>query len=196
MVNVLIYPEPTHVEAPVIMQSETEEIFMKNGTTVRNLIEAIGILSVIGSLIFVGMELRQNSIATRAATNSAIAESFLELNMVLASNPELARALSAWVEDPSEAPREDQILILSLWRGVFHIWSNAHRQHLNDTLDPAIYTSIVQEIKTYALPDPQASNIEDVTRRQRLMRWAWESERFIFNPDFQEFMDNLLGIKR
>jgi hypothetical protein len=54
----------------------------------------------------------------------------------------------------------------------------------------------VQEIAAYSSPDPQASNFEDVARRQRIMRWAWESERFIFNPDFQIFMDELLGIRR
>jgi hypothetical protein len=24
------------------------------------------------------------------------------------------------------------------------------------------------------------------------MRWAWDKERFIFNPDFQQFVDGLL----
>jgi len=36
------------------------------------------------------------------------------------------------------------------WRGLFHTWSNAHRQHLNGTIDPAIFQGIVQEITAYA----------------------------------------------
>jgi len=28
------------------------------------------------------------------------------------------------------------------------------------------------------------------------MRWAWESERFIFNPDFQDFIDGILGLSQ
>jgi hypothetical protein len=37
-----------------------------SNTVVRQAIETIGILGVVGSLIFVGLEVRQNSIATRA----------------------------------------------------------------------------------------------------------------------------------
>jgi len=28
------------------------------------------------------------------------------------------------------------------------------------------------------------------------MKWAWESVRFIFNPDFQLFVDKIIGPKR
>ena len=28
---------------------------------------------------------------------------------------------------------------------------------------------------------------------KRAMRWAWESERFIFNSEFQQFVDELIG---
>ena len=77
------------------------------------------------------------------------------------------------------------------WRGLFHTWSNAHRQHLNGTIDPAIFQGIVQEITAYAQAAANG-NSADLVRRGRLMRWAWDKERFIFNPDFQQFVDGLL----
>lgn len=83
--------------------------------------------------------------------NAEIAAGFVEINLVVASSPELTKRLANFAEDPASAPREAQIQMLGLWRAVFHIWSNVHRQHLNGTIDPAIYESVVQEISTYAV---------------------------------------------
>ena len=168
---------------------------MKNWST-QSTVESIGLLAVVCSLVFVGLELRQNSVATTAQTNSAVAEGFIEINLAMATSAELARAMTSYEDDPALASMADQVQILGLWRALFHIWSNAHRQHLNDTLDPAIYASVIQEISTYAKPGADANDVNDLNRRQRVMRWAWEKERFIFNPDFQVFVDDILGVKR
>jgi hypothetical protein len=63
-------------------------------------------------------------------------------------------------------------------------------------LDPAIYQGVVQEISTYAGELSSGGSINQADRRKRFMRWAWESERFIFNPDFQVFVDSILAVKR
>jgi hypothetical protein len=162
----------------------------------RNVVEAIGIIGVIGSLVFVGGELRQNAIATRAAMNSDVSVAFVDLNLMLASSPELARAFAEHADDPAAAPRDAQIQMLGSWRALFHIWSNAHRQHLNGTLDPAIYESVIQEISTYAVGAMESHNNADLVRRRALMNWAWQNERFIYNPEFQDFVDRLLGSTR
>ena len=158
--------------------------------------EMAGIVAIVASLIFVGGELRQNAIATRAAMNAEIAAVFVDINLVVASSPELTQRLANFAENPADAPREAQIQMLGIWRAVFHIWSNVHRQHLNGTIDPAIYESVVQEVSTYAATASDNSQNADVVRRQAFMRWAWESERFIFNPDFQVFIDGILDLSR
>ncbi len=159
-------------------------------------IQVVGIFALVASLIFVGIEVRQNSIATRSATNAAVKDAFRELNLVIASSPELARATAANADNPADAPPEDQLQMLAIWRALFHIWSNVHRQHLNGTLDPALYDAVVQEDSVYAGNARGTATVDDAERRARHMRWAWESERFIFNLDFQMFIDGILGIER
>ena len=78
-------------------------------SSARHVAETVGIVGVIGSLIFVGGELRQNAIATRAATNAEVSVSFVDLNLMLASSPELARAFSEHAADPAAAPQYSQI---------------------------------------------------------------------------------------
>ncbi len=169
---------------------------MNAKSTWKDRAEVVGILAVVASLVFVGGELRQNAIATKAAMNAEIANTFVELNLVIASSPELTQRLADFAADPAAAPREAQIQMLAAWRAVFHTWSNVHRQHLNGTIDPAIYASVVQEVSTYAAAIEDNSQNPEVVRRHEFMRWAWESERYLYNPDFQEFVDSTLGLPR
>jgi len=164
--------------------------------TVRRIGEVVGLVGVIGSLVFVGLEVRQSSLATKAATDAAVADGYRELNLVIAGSPELASAMASLGDDPESASAADQIQVLSLWRALFHIWSNSLRQHVKGTLDPAVYQGVVREISTYAGPLSSGVPINQADRRKLAMRWAWESERSIFNPEFQVFIDSILAAER
>ena len=161
------------------------------GWTARGIAEAIGLVSIVGSLVFVGLEVRQNSVATNASANAVVSDAFIELNLVLASSPELARAVVVSFDDPENLTPENRIMVLAMWRTLFHVWSNGHRQWTNETLDHVLYDSIISEISTYGLGQDQS--VEDIDGRSRSMRWAWESERFIFNIEFQQFVEELIG---
>ena len=56
----------------------------------RRVAEVVGALGVIGSLIFVGLEVRESSRATRAATDAEIAAQFVEINLAMYSSDHLA----------------------------------------------------------------------------------------------------------
>jgi hypothetical protein len=118
------------------------------GWSARGIAEAIGAIGVMGSLIFVGLEVRQNSTATRAATNAAVADTYRQMNALIASSPELAQAMVAMGESPEEASDVDKVLVLGLWRGIFHSWQNVHRQWTDQTLDRALYESPIRKKST------------------------------------------------
>ena len=161
------------------------------GWTTRGIAEVIGLVGIMGSLAFVGLEVRQNSVAMRASTNASFADAFMEVNLVFASSPELAHAVVVSFDDPEKLSPEERFLVLGAWRAIFHVWSNGHRQWTNETLDQVLYESIVSEISTYGRN--QDESVEDIDGRSRAMRWAWESERFIFNSEFQQFVDELIS---
>lgn len=169
---------------------------MMESAKLNDWVQGIGIFALVASLIFVGIEVRQNSIATRSATNAAVKDSFREFNLVVASSPELAKAIADNADNPTEAPAEARIQMLAMWRALFHTWSNVHRQHLNGTLDPALFDAVIQEVSMNAGKARGPENVDAADRRARHMRWAWQSERFIFNQDFQMFIDEILDLER
>jgi hypothetical protein len=159
------------------------------GPDARRIVEVVGLVGVIGSLWFVGL--------TRAATDAEIASQFLDLNTAMFEGRDLARAFEAAAEagDPSQAPYVDQFLLRALYRGLFHIWSNTHRQHLNGTVNPLLFQAVTQEIVQYASP-ADSDTVERLNISRRNLAWAWESERFIYNPEFQEFVDSIIEAVR
>lgn len=67
----------------------------------RQIPEAIGLICVVGSLIFVGFEQRQNTVAIRAATNASFTAGFQHLNLVVTLSTSLAKTLSNFDENPA-----------------------------------------------------------------------------------------------
>jgi hypothetical protein len=77
----------------------------------RQIAEAIGLICVVGSLIFVGLEQRQNTIAIRAANNSSFATGFQDLNLVVASSPSLAKALVDLDGNLDDISQENSVVV-------------------------------------------------------------------------------------
>ena len=60
----------------------------------KEIIEILGLVAIIGSLIFVGIEIRQNSLAVRGATHQSISEQVTKLYMHIATNERLSKLVS------------------------------------------------------------------------------------------------------
>ncbi len=59
--------------------------------------ETIGVLAVVLSLVFVGAELRQNTVAVRATALNDLATGSRDWVLAIASNPELAAVMADWL---------------------------------------------------------------------------------------------------
>jgi len=84
-----------------------------------------------------------------------------------------------------------QTTILAFYRSLFHVWSNTHRQYLSGTTNPLLFDAVVSEISTYAAPVDSIDNSR-INQPRVLVKWAWESERFIYNPAFRVFVDSIM----
>ena len=162
----------------------------------RGVVEVIGLLGVIGSLVFVGLEVHQNTIATKAANDMALANQYQNMDLAQASSPSLSHALIVAEAGDKTATPEDITQARGLYRAVMDTWSNAYRQHLNGTLDSKLWDSIVHEISSYRPNLPAGTVSEMIANRGRFVREIWADERYLYSSDFQQFVDETLGIKR
>lgn len=101
----------------------------------RTIVEALGTVGVIASLIFVGVQVQQGAAATRSATVLQLKDSWVQLNLATATSMELSVAWRTVREDGWDADYHARDLVTGFFRTLLHNWSNAYYQYRNGTLE-------------------------------------------------------------
>lgn len=149
---------------------------MKSLTT-HNLVEAIGMLGIMGSLIFVGIEVSQNSSIARTASYQSYINGFTVLNLAQINNDKLNLLMVRASEGTSTgdfAPEERRkiglfyIALLRQWEGLF--------RSVNEGILSEEMLTIVGE-----------GHLLDY----RVFKEMWPDIRLLFTEDFREFIDSI-----
>ena len=137
--------------------------------------ETLGFVGVIASLIFVGLEIQQNTLASRAAAIQESTSVAREQTQMFAINPEVNRINMIGAADPSQLNAEERaryswIVVSFLWgmQGLYRQWELG------------------------VLPDQewQAWNTVICLNIGRPgMREVWQSVNF-YTPDFVEIVES------
>ena len=103
----------------------------------RSIFEIFGLFSVIGSLIFVGVEISQNTQAVRGATHQAVSDQVSEYYLTIASDERLANLTALALRDEisrNELSRADQLSVdLVIITGIRRV-ENIYLQYTNGIL--------------------------------------------------------------
>ena len=108
-----------------------------SGKTIRDTLAALG---VIASLVFVGLEIRQNTIAVRGATFQDLTSAGGEYMRAMAHNPE---ASALWIkarQTPEELTSEEQLRYFYMSRTIWHDAQNAYLQYRRGLLDDELWS--------------------------------------------------------
>ena len=148
----------------------------------RLIVEAIGLAGVVVSVVFVGFEIRQNTAATRSATQQAVYESGIQSNLNVMNNERLRELLIFAEQNPewvSTAARDaDFLLVERFYLNRFNNLENAYYHFLQGTYDPVLWKGQEGWIGLIA--------------REAAMRHFWLVFRDSYFPGFQAYMDSAL----
>lgn len=139
----------------------------------RGAAEAIGVLGVIGSLIFVALEIRQNTNAVRSATIQAISQQSYDANYRLAENSELVEIISK--ADNGEALTDsERRRLFAWWTAILRLNENRLQQYRLGVLDASILFDVGGRNRVY-----QGNSFAEY----------WESRKQDYSAEFQRFID-------
>jgi len=148
----------------------------------RGLREMVGFVGVALSMLFVGLEVRQNTTAVRSATQQAIADQANALDLLVASDPVLARLVGRMLEDgPTDSALgsfEEQFQLAFFVRAALRRVENIYLQVENHVLDEAAFDRIGYGF--YETP---------------FARDVWVNMRDSFDPGFAAFLDERLAAR-
>ena len=142
----------------------------------RIILEGLGIVSVIGSLIFVGLEISQNTAAVRGATQQEISYQVSEMYKIGAENDKIASIMSRSYQGMTKEELSDtdylQFWLFSMmgYRRV----ENIYLQYKNGLLTEDAFSRIGMGIY-----------------RTKIVREIWDERREDFEPDFADFFEEL-----
>jgi hypothetical protein len=141
----------------------------------KELIEITGVLAVVISLIFVGMELAQNTAAIRAQTVQSVQE---DLRNQLDFSQELA--LVATKAPASRTPAE-KLMRQQYFIRAMRSYENQWYHYSEGYLDEQLFLAYQQHLRI-------TLGLEDF-----LERWKLHKELGFFHPDFVAFVDEFIA---
>ena len=144
----------------------------------KYIFEIGGALGLIGSLIFVGIEIRQNTSAVRSSAQQAISEQITELYYTIAPDERLSNLLSRALYDgitKKDLSPTDNISLRLMIQGGLRRVENVYLQYKNGIISDKAFDRIGMNYY-----------------RNPYSREVWEENKNKFDKDFIQFFEKLL----
>ena len=136
--------------------------------------EIIGAIAVVGSLIFVGVQLRLNTREMKlSSTNELMAQLEAKLSAV-AENEEMASLLFRGVPDPESLEGLDYYRFTIICQSTYFYMARAHYQFRAGTIEPEMWETL----------HSQLTNIMNAPG----MKTYWENHGWNFPANFREYI--------
>ena len=143
------------------------------------LIEILGGLGILISLVFVGIQLKENTAATRSSTATATIDTMTNWYVTMGSNGETSKSFYRFLEDPESMTKEERLQHIFNLHGLFLTFQNSYYLSLEGTLDGRIPKSLNQVV--YGVKD------------QPGFKLYWNARKSIFFEEYRDYIDNLLN---
>ena len=141
----------------------------------REVFEIFGLIGVIGSLIFVGVEVRQNTAEIRGSTHQSVSEQVNELYLTIAEDERLSKLISEMMENSNLRknlnPADQISLDFVILTGLRRI-ENIHLQYLDGILSNDAFDRIGMNFY-----------------RKQYAKETWEMYKGGFDSDFVAFFE-------
>ncbi len=133
-------------------------------------------------LVFLALEINQNTEVARSAVDLEITALGTEFHMRVAENPALARAYYVGLRDPDSLSEEEAIQLHYLIPSVFLLMEGAHRQYIRGYL-PEESRTPYEDLIVYLLGN-------------RIVRDWWINGATVFSQDFELAVEAISGVVR
>jgi hypothetical protein len=141
--------------------------------------EILGGIAVVASLVYLAIQIRQNTKTVRASTLHENTDLWSALFLRL-SEPDLARAYVAGMAGQPDIRPLHYTQFFFLCRSMFLAFENQYYQTRHGVLDPEAYASYTRSISKQVLAF-------------RGFRIWWEMNRAVFSPDFVAHVDAMIA---
>jgi hypothetical protein len=139
--------------------------------------ELVGVVAIIGSLMFVGVQMRQSTHATRAASHHAITDTMNQANLAIAHNPEFAQIWVSGLEDRGSLNESQMAQFDMQLLSYFHIFDTMFYQARVGAGDVSLLKS-------------EEGGIAFLSSQRGVQEW-WSENPYGYSPEFRAYINSL-----
>ena len=139
--------------------------------------QILAVAAIFGSLVFVGLQIRQNTRAVRATSHHAVTDSFNAINNMIANDPRLARRWQLGMSGAEGLDAHERASVDFMMLAYMRIFETLHYQYTNGTLDRKLFDA---ELKT----------LKWTVTQPGFLLW-WPNNPISLSTEFRAFIDDL-----
>lgn len=109
--------------------------------------QIVAVVGIFASLIFVGLQIRQNTKAVRATSHHAITDSFNAINTLIISDPKVAHLMRLTVTGSEALTEDERISADYMCLAYERIFETLYYQYKNGTMDQKLFDAELRTMK-------------------------------------------------
>jgi hypothetical protein len=153
----------------------TAEVIDMTIAELGSLGELIAALATLGTLIYLALQIRQNTASTKIAASQSILASLNQALHVASSTPQAARATILGQTDYEQLEESEQAQFIVWIFSWFRVLEQAHFYYERGYLENEIWSGQVEHLK-------------QVIKGPSVSQW-WEARRAFFRPSFVQLVE-------
>lgn len=142
--------------------------------------ELLGAFGVIASLIYLALQIRQNTESVRMASHHGVADQFQQTNLALVREPQIAELLTRGLPDSSTLSDLDRVRFEGFLLSIFRTYEELYQLHRKGLADHELWDSREQSMMQW-LSYPGVRS------------WWFGEQRVIFIASFCAHVEGLLS---
>jgi len=140
--------------------------------------QIVGVVAVFASLIFVGLQIRQNTLALKATSHHAITDSFNVINTLIMSDPKVARRWRLGMAGAPGLDEDEQSSIDMMMLGYMRVFETLYYQYKSGTMEAKLFEAELKTLK-WTVTNPG------------FHVW-WPNNPISLSVEFRAFIDGLI----
>lgn len=144
---------------------------------ISDISQTLGSVALVVSLIFVGIQIRQNTTATQATSHHAISEALNRINLVWARDGDVTKLWLSGMQDRRALTAEERWRFDSTARAYFHVCET-------------MYTQAALGAGHQGIVRAEENGIKAVFSSAGIREW-WLENEFGFSSEFRTYIENL-----
>ena len=143
-----------------------------------NLAEIIGNAAIIISLIFVGLQISDNTREMRSAAAHNATVALQAWYVEVGTNEQAAKVFRKGMSDPSTLSKDEALQFLMNVHSALIAYQSVYFLGTEGTLDTSLYEAMFANMGA-SVPTPG-------------FQWYWKQRRDAFTPEFQQYVDQII----